>query len=79
MWRPKEWQRLPAATAEALKPPPLFGIPTQPELLTTLTCFKGRTLRHCQVEKNQPDAISILPENIERFNSINGREHLKAE
>jgi len=55
------------------------GIPTQPELLTTLTCFKGRTLRHCQVEKNQPDAISILPENIERFNSINGREHLKAE
>jgi len=39
-----KWQRLPAGAVEALKPPPLFGHQTQPELFTTFKSFEGHTL-----------------------------------
>jgi len=53
-----KWQRLPAAAAEAGSRCHFSGIPTQPELLTTLTCFKGRT--RCHFDRGEKSRISSI-------------------
>jgi len=57
-----KWQRLPAAAAEAESLRHFSGTPTQPESLTTLTCFKGRTQRCCHFDRGEK---SLAPGIIE--------------
>ena len=53
MWRPNSGSGLQPLQRRLESLRHFSGIPTQPELLTTLTCFKGRTLCHCEERKRR--------------------------
>ena len=53
MWRPNSGSGFQPLQRRLSSLRHFSGIPTQPELLTTLTCFKGRTLCHCEERKRR--------------------------